>query len=133
MGMVGLIEAGSELPVNLLDSEHVSQDCCVVNVGMVVPEQSPVMSVRVAAVPIPFPAFDEVFSPAVFAGGGGGLLLMPTLWPLWGQLQLVCLSWWFLEANFQPALLGLSLYERHPWLRLGRTLWMWSVWMSESC
>ena len=55
VGMVGLIEARSELPVDLLDSEHVSQDCCVVDVGMVVPE------------------------------GGGGLLLMQPLWPLWGQ------------------------------------------------
>ena len=73
MGMVGLIEAGSELPVDLLDSERVSQDCCVVDVGMVVPEQCPVVSVRAAAVPMPFPASDEVFSPAVFAGGGGGV------------------------------------------------------------
>ena len=46
----------------------------MVDVGMVVLEQSPVMSVRVAAVPISFPAFDEVFSPAVFAGGGGGVV-----------------------------------------------------------
>ena len=48
------------------------------------------MSVRVAAVPMSLPAFDEVFSPAVFAGGGG--LLMQPLWPLWGQSRLVCLS-----------------------------------------
>ena len=38
VGMVGLIEAGSELPANLLDSERVSQDCRVVDVGVVVPE-----------------------------------------------------------------------------------------------
>ena len=69
VGMVGLIEAGGELPVDLLDSERVSQDCCVVDVGMVVPEQSPVVSVVAAAVPMPFPAFDKVFPPAVFAGG----------------------------------------------------------------
>ena len=56
VGMVGLIEAGSELPVDLLDSERVSQDCCVVDIGMVVPEQSPVVSVRVAAVLMHFPA-----------------------------------------------------------------------------
>ena len=67
--MVGLTEAGSELPVELLNSNSVSQDCCVVDV--VVPEQSPVVSVRVADVPMSLPAFDEVFSPAVFAGGGG--------------------------------------------------------------
>ena len=69
VGMVGLIDAGSELPVDLLDFERVSQDCCVVDDGMVVLEQSLVVSVRVAAVPMPFPAFYEVFSPAVFAGG----------------------------------------------------------------
>ena len=82
VGMVGLVEAGSELLVDLLDFERVSQDCCVVDDGMVVPEQSLVVSVRAAAVPMPFPAFYEVFSPADFAGGGGGLLLMQPLWPL---------------------------------------------------
>ena len=35
-GMVGLIETGSELPVELLDSDRVSQVCCVVDVGEVV-------------------------------------------------------------------------------------------------
>ena len=90
VGMVGLIKAGSELPADLLVSECVSQDCRVVDVSVVIPEQSPVMSVRAAAVPMPFPAVDEVFSPAVFAGGG--LLLMQPLWPLWGQSPLVCLS-----------------------------------------
>ena len=65
--MVGLFEAGSELPVDLLDFERVSQDCCVVDDGMVVLEQSPVMSVRAAAMPMPFPAFD-VF-PCCFCWG----------------------------------------------------------------
>ena len=46
VGMVGLIEAESELPADLLVSECVSQDCRVVDVGMVIPEQSPVMSGR---------------------------------------------------------------------------------------
>ena len=41
---------------------------------MVVPEQSPVVPVRVAAVPMYLPAFDEVFSSAVFAGEGGGVV-----------------------------------------------------------
>ena len=81
-GMIGLIEAVSELPVELLDSERVSQDCCVVEVGVAVPEHSPVVSVR---------------------------------------------------ATVRPTLLGLSLYERHPWPRLGRTPWMWLVCMTESC
>ena len=91
VGTVGLIEAGSELPVDLLDSERVSHDCCVVDVSVIVPEQSPVVCVRAAAVLMSFPAFDEVFSPAVFAGGGG-LLLMQPLWPLLGQSRLMCLS-----------------------------------------
>ena len=89
VGMVGLIEAGRELPADLLVSECVLQDCPVVDVGMVIPEQSPIMYVREAAVPMPFPAVDEVFFPAVFAGL---LLLMQPLWPLWGQSLLVCLS-----------------------------------------
>ena len=69
VGMVALIEAGSELPADLLVSEYALQDCPVIDVGMVIPEQSPVMYVREAAVPMPFSAVDEVFSPAVFAGG----------------------------------------------------------------
>ena len=72
VGMVGLIEAGSVLPVELLHSERVSQDCCFVDVGVVVPELSPVVSARVAAVPMFLPAIAEVFSSAVFAEGGGG-------------------------------------------------------------
>ena len=73
VGMVGLVETGSELPVELLNSERVSQDCCVVDVGMIVPEPSPVVSARAAAVPMSLPAIAEVFSSAIFAGG---LLLM---------------------------------------------------------
>ena len=71
MGVVGLIEAGSELPVELLDFERVSQDYCVVDDGVVVLDKSPIVSVGAAAVPMPFPAFEEVFPPADFAGGGG--------------------------------------------------------------
>ena len=47
-----------------------SQDCCFVDVGVVVPELSPVVSARV-------PAIAEVFSSAVFDGGGG--LMQPPL------------------------------------------------------
>ena len=50
VGMVGLIAAGSELPVDSLKSERVIQDCCFVDVGGVVPELSPVGSARAAAV-----------------------------------------------------------------------------------
>ena len=69
VGMVGLIEAGSDIPVELLHSESVSQDCCFVDVGVVVPELSLVVSARAAAVPMSLPAIAEVFSSAVFAGG----------------------------------------------------------------
>ena len=69
--MDGLIEAGSELPVESLNSECVTQDCCFVDVGVVVPELSPVVSARAAAVPMSLPAIAEVVSSAVFAGGGG--------------------------------------------------------------
>ena len=43
-------EAGRELPVELLYFERVSQDCCVVDDGVVVPEKSPVVSIGAAAV-----------------------------------------------------------------------------------
>ena len=76
VGMVGLIKAGSELPVKSLNSEHVTQDCWCVDVGVVVPELSPVVSARAAAVPMSLPAIAEVVSSAVFAGG---LLLMQPL------------------------------------------------------
>ena len=69
--MIGLFEAGSELPVESLNSERVSHDCCFVDVGVVVPELSPVVSARSAAVPISLPAIAGVVSSAVFAGGGG--------------------------------------------------------------
>ena len=52
---------------------RVPQECCVVDVGMVVPELSPVVSAREAAVPMSLPDIAEVVSSAVFAGG---LLLM---------------------------------------------------------
>ena len=56
VGMVGLIEAGSELPVESLNSEHVTQYCWFVDA-------------RAADVPMSLPAIDEVVSSAVFAGG----------------------------------------------------------------
>ena len=72
VGMISLMEAGSELPVELLNSEHVTQDCLSVDVRVVVPELSPVVSARAVAVPMSLPAIAEVVSSAVFAGGGGG-------------------------------------------------------------
>ena len=77
VGMVGLVEVGSDLPVELLHSERVLQDCCFIDVGVLVPEMFPVVSARGAAVPMSLPAITEVFSSAIFAGGGGSLLMKP--------------------------------------------------------
>ena len=58
---------GCGRPVGWLDS-----DCCVVDEIVLAPEMSPFVSVRSADVPTFLPAMSEVFSLAVFAGGGGG-------------------------------------------------------------
>ena len=70
VGMVGLVEDGSDLPVKLLHSEHVLPDCDFIDVGVLVPEMFPVVSARGAAVPMSLPAITEVFPSAIFAGGG---------------------------------------------------------------
>ena len=80
-GMVGLVEAGSDFPVELLHSERVLPDCGFGDVGVLVPEMFPVVSARGAAVPMSLPAVTEVFSSAIFAGGGGSLLMQPP-WPM---------------------------------------------------
>ena len=68
VAMIGLIEDGSDLPAELLDSDPVLPDCCVIDVGVLVPESSPVVSAR-GAVPTSLPTICEVFSSAVLAGG----------------------------------------------------------------
>ena len=70
VAMVGLIEDGSDLPIALLDPEHVLSDCCIVDVSVLVPERSPVVSARGSAVPTSSLTSSEVFSSAVLAGGG---------------------------------------------------------------
>ena len=67
--MIGLIEDGSDLPADLLDSQPVLPDCCFIDIGVLVPEMSPVVSARGAAVPTSLPTISEVFSSAVLAGG----------------------------------------------------------------
>ena len=62
---VGLTNDGNDRP-ELLDSD---QNCCFMNIGVLAPEWSPVVSVRGAAVPTPLPTIAEVFSSAVLAGG----------------------------------------------------------------
>ena len=69
VGVIGLMEAGSELPVESLNSERVTQDCLSVDVGVVVPELSPVVSARASAVPMSLPAIAEVFPLSFFPGG----------------------------------------------------------------
>ena len=78
--MVGLVEVGSDLPVELLHSERVLPDCCFIDVGVLVPEMSLVISARGAAVPMSLPAITEVFSSAVFSGVS--LLMQPPPPPL---------------------------------------------------
>ena len=69
VGMVGLVEAGSDFPVELLHSERVLPDCGFGDVRVLVLEMFPVVSTRGAAVPMSLPAATEVFSSAIFAGG----------------------------------------------------------------
>ena len=57
----GLIEEGSDLPAELLGSERALPDCCFIDVGVLVPERSPVVSARGAAVPTSLPTITEVF------------------------------------------------------------------------
>ena len=80
VGMVGLVEAGSDLPVELLHSECVLPGCGFRDVGVLVPEMSPVVSAGSAAVLMSLPAVTEVFSSAIFSGGGS--LLMQPPWPM---------------------------------------------------
>ena len=67
---VGLSD-GSDRPAELLNSES---DGCLVDESVFVPEMSPVVSARGAAVPRSLPTISEVFSSAVLARGGGSLL-----------------------------------------------------------
>ena len=60
---------GCGRPAGWLDSES---DCCVMDEIVLDPEMSPIVSVRGAAVPTFLTTMSEVFSLAVFAGGGGG-------------------------------------------------------------
>ena len=64
---VGLNDDVSDCPVVLLNSES---DCCFMDDSVLVPERSPVVSARGAAVLTSLPTISEVFSSAVLAGGG---------------------------------------------------------------
>ena len=82
VGMISLMEAGCDIPVESLRSERVTQACLPVDVGVGVLELSLVVSARADAVSMSLPAIAGVVSSAVFAGGGGGgLLLMQPFWP----------------------------------------------------
>ena len=62
---------GCGRPAGWLDSES---DCCVMDEIVLVPEMSPIVSMRSAAVPTFLPAMSEVFSLAVLAGGAAAPL-----------------------------------------------------------
>ena len=68
---------GSDRPAGLVVSKSGG---CVMNEIVLVPEMSPVVSARGAAVPTFLPTMSEMFSSAVLAGGGVSLLRQPP-WP----------------------------------------------------
>ena len=55
---VGLSDDGSDCPAELINSES---DCSFMDDGVLVPERSPVVSARGAAVPTSLPTIAEVF------------------------------------------------------------------------
>ena len=63
---VGLSDDGSDRSAELFNSES---DGCLVDESVFVPEMSPVISARGAAVPTSLPTISEVFPSAVLAGG----------------------------------------------------------------
>ena len=72
---VGLSNDESVRPAELLNSKS---DGCFVDENVLVPEMSPIVSVRGTAVPTSLPTISEVFSSAVLAGG---LLMIQFPWP----------------------------------------------------
>ena len=62
---------GCGCPAGWLDSES---DCCMMDEIVLVPEMSPIVSMKRAVVPTFLPALPEVFS---LAGLAGGSLLLP--------------------------------------------------------
>ena len=68
--LIDLIRDGSDLPITLLDPEHVLSDGCSVDASELDLERSPVLSARGSAVPTSLPTISEVFSSAVLVGGG---------------------------------------------------------------
>ena len=69
---------GSDRPAGLVDSKS---DCCVMIELVLVPEMSPVVSARGAAMPTFVPTMSEMFSSAVLAGGGRCCGSPPPPWP----------------------------------------------------
>ena len=67
VGVIFLSDTGSELPVESLKSVRITRNCLSVGVDEALPDVSPVVSTRAAAVP---------------GGGGGGMLLMQPLRPM---------------------------------------------------
>ena len=66
----------------LMQWPDIKSDGVMIDGIMLESEMSPVGSVRDAAEPVSLAAKSEVFTPVVFAGGGGGSLLRQPPWPL---------------------------------------------------
>ena len=69
---VGLSNDESVRQFKLLNSKY---DRCFVDESVLVPEMSPIVSVRGTAVPTSLPTISEGFSSAVLAGGGGVFMI----------------------------------------------------------
>ena len=70
VGVIILMDTGSELPAQSLESVRVTKDCLSVDLDVVLPEVSPAVFARAAAVPMSLTAMTEVVSSAVFAQVG---------------------------------------------------------------
>ena len=90
---------------HMMQWRDIKSDGVMIDGIMLESEMTLVGSVWGAAEPVLLAAKSEVFTPVVFAGGGGGSLLRQLPWPWWRQSQREFLSYQWLEANFQPVYL----------------------------
>ena len=80
-GVIVQTDTGRELSTELLGSVCVTKNGVCVDVYVALPDVSPAMFARAAAVPVSLPAITGVVSSTVLLGGGGSLL-MQRLWSM---------------------------------------------------